>query len=205
MWTLYSGSLKLSYLALVLQAGWPQGNPLAEHPLMAHLWKQGSDLTLQAVLWPWQALASSLHLHPETSSLGRQPCSHPADTRRETLPAEDWWAPGLRLCHTRAWTETVKVGGITSVIKCRESISVVNYKLALTKSITNDWTTKALAICLCGDWNPRCYSCGPSTPPEGVQGGVSSVLQRIWWDMSLDSWMFLGTDFLISILTSPHI
>ena len=27
----------------------------------------------------------------------------------------------------------------------------------------------------------------------------------IWWDSSLDSWMFLGTDFMISILTSPHI
>ena len=32
-----------------------------------------------------------------------------------------------------------------------------------------------------------------------------SVLQGIWWDRSLDSWMFLGTDFMISILTSPHI
>jgi len=26
------------------------------------------------------------------------------------------------------------------------------------------------------------------------------VLQGIWWDRSLDSWMFLGTDFMISIL-----
>ena len=31
------------------------------------------------------------------------------------------------------------------------------------------------------------------------------VLQGIWWDRSLDSWMFLGTDFMISILASPHI
>ena len=31
--------------------------------------------------------------------------------------------------------------------------------------------------------------------PEGVQGGVrQSVLQRIWWDRSLDRCMFLGTD-----------
>ena len=42
--------------------------------------------------------------------------------------------------------------------------------------------------------------------PEGVQGGERhSVLQGIWWDRSLDSWVFLGTDFMISILASPHI
>ena len=73
----------------------------------------------------------------------------------------------------------------------------VNYKLALTKRTANYWTAKALAICLSGDWAPCCYSCGRSTPPEGVQGGVRcSVLQGVWWDRSLDSWMFLGTDFM---------
>ena len=42
--------------------------------------------------------------------------------------------------------------------------------------------------------------------PLMEQGGVRhSVLQGIWWDRSLDSWMFLGTDFMISILASPHI
>ena len=56
------------------------------------------------------------------------------------------------------------------------------------------------------DWTQSCYSCWPSTTPEGVQGGVMhSVLQGIWWDSSLVSWMFLGTDFMISILVSPHI
>ena len=44
---------------------------------------------------------------------------------------------------------------------------------------------------------PCCCSCFPSTTQEGVQGGVRpSVLQGIWWDRSLDSWMFLGTDFM---------
>ena len=82
----------------------------------------------------------------------------------------------------------------------------VNYKLALTKSIAKDWTTKAFAICLCRDWTPCCCSCWPSTIPEGVQGGMRhSVLQGIWWDRSLDSWMVLGTYFIISILASPHI
>ena len=84
--------------------------------------------------------------------------------------------------------------------------TTVNYKLALTKSTANDWITKAFAICLFGDWTPCCYSCWPSTTPEGVQGGGRhSVLQGIWWDRSLDSWMFLGTDFMISILASSHI
>ena len=85
------------------------------------------------------------------------------------------------------------------------AVIFVTYKLALTKSIT-DWTTKAFAICLYGNWIPCCYSCWPSTIPEGVQGGLRhSVLQGIWWDRSLDSWMFLGTDFMISILASPPI
>ena len=44
----------------------------------------------------------------------------------------------------------------------------VNNKLALTKSIANDWTTKAFAICLYRDWTLCNSSCGPSTPPEGV-------------------------------------
>ena len=30
-------------------------------------------------------------------------------------------------------------------------LNIVNYKLTLTKSIANDWTTKAFAICLYGD------------------------------------------------------
>ena len=77
-------------------------------------------------------------------------------------------------------------------------IGFVSYKLALSKSIAND---KASAICLYRDWTPRCCSCWPSTPTEGAQGEVRhSVLQGIWWDRSLDSWMFLGTDFMISIL-----
>ena len=68
------------------------------------------------------------------------------------------------------------------------------------------WLSKAFAICLYRDWTPCCHSCWSSATPEGVQGGVRhSVLQGIWWDKSLDSWIFLGTDFMISILASPHI
>ena len=77
----------------------------------------------------------------------------------------------------------------------RKSRDSVNYKLALTKSIANDWTTKAFAICLYGDWTPCCYCFGLQQTLRG-QGGVRhSVLQGIWWDRSLprDSWMFLQT------------
>ena len=72
-------------------------------------------------------------------------------------------------------------------------VGFVNYKLALTKSNASEWRARAFAVCLYGDWTPCCYSCSPSAPPEGAQGGVRpSVLQGIWWDRSLDSWMFLG-------------
>ena len=42
-------------------------------------------------------------------------------------------------------------------------------------------------------------------PPREFSGVRYSVLPGIWWDRSLDSWMFLGTDFMISILAFPHI
>ena len=42
--------------------------------------------------------------------------------------------------------------------------------------------------------------------PWGSSGWSGhSVLQGIWWDRSSDSWMFLGTDFMISIFSSPRI
>ena len=57
---------------------------------------------------------------------------------------------------------------------------------SLNKSIANDWTKKAFAICFYRDWTPCCYSCWLSTTPQGVQGEVRhSVLQGIWWDRSL--------------------
>ena len=70
----------------------------------------------------------------------------------------------------------------------------VNYKLALTKSIANDWRTEAFATCLYGDWIPCCYSYWPSTIPEEVQAGVRhSVLQGTWWYRSLNSWIFFSS------------
>ena len=43
----------------------------------------------------------------------------------------------------------------------------------------------------------------PSLREFRVECGT--LLQGIWWDRSLDSWMFLETDFMISVLASLHI
>ena len=114
---------------------------------------------------------------------------------------ENWQSLSTRnLC--QAFSENVSIEVFLAWI----SNESVNYKLAFTKSIAKDWTTKAFAICLYRNWSPCCYSWWLSATPEGVQGGArNSVLQGIWWDRSLDSWMFLGTDFMIPILVSPHI
>ena len=77
------------------------------------------------------------------------------------------------------------------------NLPIVNYKSALAKITARDWT-RVFAVCLCGDWTLYCCACWSSTPLEGVQGGDRhSVLQRIWWDRYLDSWIFSETDFMI--------
>ena len=56
----------------------------------------------------------------------------------------------------------------------------------LARAFANHWpTTRAFTIYLCGDRALCCCSCWPSTPSEGVQGGVRhSVSQGIWWNRS---------------------
>ena len=55
----------------------------------------------------------------------------------------------------------------------------------------SDWTTRAFAKCLCGDWTLCSCSCWPSATAGGVQGGVRrSVLQGIWWNRSFSSVQF---------------
>ena len=73
----------------------------------------------------------------------------------------------------------------------------VSYKLALTKSMAN----KGISHLPLWRLNPAAMA----VDLQGVQGGERhSVLQGIWWDSLLCSWMFLETDFMISILASPH-
>ena len=75
----------------------------------------------------------------------------------------------------------------------KEKIDVV-YQLHIgtcQEHLARDWTTartRALAICLFGDWAPCCCSCRPSTSPEGNSGWRvrHSVLQGNWWNKSLD-------------------
>ena len=82
----------------------------------------------------------------------------------------------------------------------RHISSTVKYNWHL---LVNDWATKSFAICLYINLSLCCYGCWPSRTLEGVQGGVRhSMLKGIW---SLDSWMISGTDFMMSILASPHI
>ena len=108
-------------------------------------------------------------------------------------------------CPLIQWCHPPISSSVVPFSSCPQSFPV-SITLALLTSIADDWTTKAFAICLYRDWTPCCYSCWPSTTPEGVQGAVRlSVLQGIWWDRSLDSWMFLGIDFMMSIFVSPLI
>ena len=42
--------------------------------------------------------------------------------------------------------------------------------------------------------------------PGGSSGwSLGTLLQGIWWDRSLNSWLFFVTDFMISVLSSSHI
>ena len=80
-------------------------------------------------------------------------------------------------------------------------IPTVNYKLALTESIANNWTTKAFAT-----------ASMEIEPHAALDVDLQQSLRelRVAWGTlcsreSLGSWMFLETDFMISILASPHI
>ena len=133
---------------------------------------------------PSYPLCLSLVLHTLDISHQHLPCWGPMDQKM----------PGEHDLHER---------NIILLVPYVYVLSTANWHLPRALPTT---LARAFAICLYRDWTPCCFSCWPSTTPEGVQGGVRhSVLQRIWWDRSLDSWMYLGTDFIISILASPHI
>ena len=92
---------------------------------------------------------------------------------------------------------------VLSDLWLQQAMSTTNWHLPRASSKTEQRRHLPSAS---GAWTPCCCSCWPSATPEGVQGGERhSVLQGIWWNRYLNSWMFLGTDFMISILASPHI
>jgi hypothetical protein len=53
-----------------------------------------------------------------------------------------------------------------------------------------------------GDWTLCCCSCWPLACPEGGSGWRMRhfVWQENWWNRSLDSQIFSGTDFMISFM-----
>ena len=59
-------------------------------------------------------------------------------------PAGFVWGPSLGNFHTSRDSAGLDFH--------KQEYPTVNYKLVLTKSIANDWTTKAFAICLYRDW-----------------------------------------------------
>ena len=70
-------------------------------------------------------------------------------------------------------------------------LSTTNWHLPrVFASSSTTKTTRALAICLCGDWSLSCCSCWLPTCPWGGQGGGRhSGLQGAWWNRSLDRYL----------------
>ena len=175
------------------------------------LWERKYRFSLSS-MWPWARNFTLFILDCQASLVAQILNNLPAveETSVWSLGQEDPMEKGIAT-HSRIldWRIPWTVRGVTKSrtwLSNQHFDSHVNFKLALTKSTANNRTTKAFAVCLFGDWTPCCYSSWSATIPEGVQGGVRhSVLQAIWWDRSSDSWMFLETDFMISILASPHI
>ena len=102
-----------------------------------------------------------------------------------------------------AWTELCNR---EVSLDCSEAKGHINTYIESKKewiaTSTTSWPLpRAFAICLCEDW----ILCWPLTLPEGSsEWRVGQfVLQRNWWDRSLDSWIFSGTDFMIPILATP--
>ena len=74
-----------------------------------------------------------------------------------------------------------------------EIFSVVSYKLSLTKSIPNDWITKAFAVCLYGEWPHAAIAVNLKQPLREIRVQWDTVLQGIWCNRSLDSWRFFSS------------
>ena len=78
---------------------------------------------------------------------------------------------------------------ISSTILCQPQIgtcqSIVNWHLP--RAFASGWTTtRAFAICLCGNWSLSCCNCWPSTSPEGDSGRRVRRSVPNWWKGSLE-------------------
>lgn len=125
-----------------------------------------------------------------------------------------WWflALSLRSQLRQSWLDFIYSSWSASPIFIFSAISLWWCLLILHLSLDHAFNfqsnrTRIFAVCLRRDWT-LCYcSCWPSTLPEGNVGWRvrHSVFQGNWWNRSLDSEIFSGTDFRIQILASLHI
>ena len=79
---------------------------------------------------------------------------------------------------------------------------VFNYKLALTKSIASDWTTRHLPS---ASTEIAAIAADFQQPLRELGGVKALCAPGNLVGQVLDSWMFLGTDFMFSTLASPHV
>ena len=93
-----------------------------------------------------------------------------------------------------SWNAPPKYGRIYDH---KEAMSARNWHLPRVLPTTEQ--QRHLPSASTGDWAPCCYSCWPSTSPEGVQGGT--LCSRDSGGTGLQ----IRTDFMISILASPQI
>ena len=81
----------------------------------------------------------------------------------------------------------------------------VNYKLAFTNSFANDKLQRHLPSASMEIQPHAAIAVDLQQPLREFRVDWGTLFQGIWWDRSLDSWIFLGTDFMILILASPCI
>ena len=98
--------------------------------------------------------------------------------------------------------------GISPLLPTRwidRPLVIVNYKLALAKSIANDWTTRDLPFASL-ETEPCASAAVDLQHPWGSSGRSETLCDPgNMVGQVLDSWIFLGKDFMIPIPASPYI
>ena len=81
------------------------------------------------------------------------------------------------------------------------NVSATNWHLP--RAFASDWTRRASAICLCGNWTLCCCSWRLINTPRGELRVESEILCAPQKLVELVfRWIFSGTDFMIQILAS---
>ena len=167
----------------------PWGNmKVASFTLCKHCWR----LTRPWMLYPPKKSAVSLAHFPRLCDLG-------IAFRWQLRMLNSFFSPKVLRLNVSHANVTLASGPVLFFFffKCGPFLkSLRNLLLSTTnwhlpRAPPSDWTTRAFAKCLCGDWTLCSCSCWPSATAGGVQGGVRcSVLQGIWWNRSFSSVQF---------------